>query len=133
MPNKPRPNNPARPVRIEDGPWVAVQEIAAEDGISASEVVREAVHRYIKLRNRKDATMSDTPMEREAKTLLPKVGDIWEWEPLKPHAREVVWVTEVQWNGEEWWIESEPLAGGRRCWNDASRWVEATVLVTPAE
>lgn len=74
--------------------------------------------------------MSETAMAREARMLLPNVGDVWEWEPLKPHARATVAVTEVKWNGEEWWIES---AGpdGSRYWNDASRWVEATVLVTP--
>ena len=53
MPNKPRPENRARPVRIEDGLWAVVQAIAAEDETSASEVVREAVRRYIKFRNRK--------------------------------------------------------------------------------
>jgi len=67
---------------------------------------------------------------REAETMLPGVGDVWEWEPLKPHARETVTVTEVTWNGEEWWIESEGNSG--RHWNSASRWVEATVLVAPA-
>lgn len=76
--------------------------------------------------------MSDSEadaMAREARAMLPSVGQVWEWEPLKPHARETVTVTEVRWNGDEWWIESEG-AGGRRYWNEASRWVEATVFVS---
>lgn len=68
---------------------------------------------------------------REGAGLLPLVGDVWEWEPLKPHARETVTVTEVKWNGDEWWIESEGPRG--RHWNSANRWVEAAVLVTPAD
>lgn len=67
---------------------------------------------------------------REAQTMLPNVGEVWEWEPLKPHARQTVTVTEVKWNGDEWWIETDGPGG--RHWNEASRWVEATVLVTPA-
>lgn len=69
---------------------------------------------------------------REAETMLPNVGDVWEWEPLAPHARETVTVTEVKWNGDEWWIESDGTRTGR-AWNSASRWVEATVLVRPAD
>ena len=53
MPNKPRPENPARPVRIEDGLWAEVRALAAEDGVKASEIVREAVRRYVKLRKRR--------------------------------------------------------------------------------
>lgn len=53
MPNKPRPSNPARPVRVEDELWSAVRAIATEDQTTPSEVVREAVRRYIKLRNKK--------------------------------------------------------------------------------
>lgn len=52
MPNKPRPENPARPIRF-DTLWPDVERIAAEDETTPSEVVREAVRRYIKLRNRK--------------------------------------------------------------------------------
>lgn len=70
-------------------------------------------------------------MAREARTMLPRVGDVWEWEPLKPHARQTVTVTALRWNGEAWFIESEGPGG--RFWNEASRWVQATVLVTPAE
>lgn len=51
MPNKPRPENPARPIRF-DTLWPDVERIAAEDEITSSEVVREAVRRYIKARKR---------------------------------------------------------------------------------
>lgn len=53
MPNKPRPDNRARPVRVEDALWAEVQTIATEDDVSASEVVREALRRYVKARKRK--------------------------------------------------------------------------------
>jgi predicted transcriptional regulator len=52
MPNKPRPTNPARPVRIEDELWAEVQALAAEDETTSSAVVREAVRRYVKARKR---------------------------------------------------------------------------------
>jgi hypothetical protein len=63
---------------------------------------------------------------------LPQVGDVWLWEPEKPHAREVVTVTATQQNSiGTWKVESSSRSGTH--WNDLSRWVEATVLVTPAE
>lgn len=52
MPNAPRAENPARPIRF-DALWADVEALAAEDGTSASEVVREAVRRYVKARARK--------------------------------------------------------------------------------
>lgn len=61
-----------------------------------------------------------------------RVGSVWCWEPLADHARAKVVVTAVEWNGEEWVVESES-PDGRRHWNDLTRWVEATVLVDPAE
>jgi predicted DNA-binding ribbon-helix-helix protein len=53
MPNKPRQENRARPVRFEDGLWSVVQTIAAEDDTTTSEVVREAVRRYVRARKRR--------------------------------------------------------------------------------
>lgn len=47
MPNKPRPDNPARPVRIEDDLWARVKAIAKRDETTASAVVREAVRVYV--------------------------------------------------------------------------------------
>lgn len=52
MANQPRPDNPARPIRF-DKLWPEVERIAIEDDTTPSEVVREAVRRYIKSRNRK--------------------------------------------------------------------------------
>lgn len=40
---------------------------------------------------------------------LPKVGTRWVWEIEKPHARELIEVTEVFWNGEEWWVRTKSL------------------------
>lgn len=61
MPNRPRPSNPARPVRVEDALWDEVRAIASEDGVSASEVVREAVSRYVADRGRHGHVGSGTP------------------------------------------------------------------------
>lgn len=52
MVNQPRPDNPARPIRF-DKLWPEVERIAAEDETTASEVVREAVRRYVKARKRR--------------------------------------------------------------------------------
>ena len=65
--------------------------------------------------------------------LVPHDGDIWLWEPEKEHAREFVRVTDVRWNGEEVWVESEVMSTSRTALNDLSRWVEATVLVRVSE
>lgn len=42
----------------------------------------------------------------------PKVGTRWVWEIDNPGARELIEVTEVMWNGEEWWVRTKPLLGG---------------------
>ena len=55
MPNRPRPENPARPIRF-DTLWPEVEQIATEDETSASEVVREAVRRYVRARKRQATT-----------------------------------------------------------------------------
>lgn len=39
----------------------------------------------------------------------PKVGSRWVWEIDLPHARALLEVTDVFWNGEEWWIETKSL------------------------
>lgn len=52
MPNQPRPENPARPIRF-DTLWADVVRIAAEDDTTTSEVVREAVRRYVRARKRR--------------------------------------------------------------------------------
>ena len=48
MPNKPRADNPVRPVRVEDDLWQAAKEAAALDGTTVSDVIREALRRYVK-------------------------------------------------------------------------------------
>ena len=50
MPNQPRATNRAHPIRFEDELWQAVRAIADEDGVSASEVVREATRRHVEAR-----------------------------------------------------------------------------------
>lgn len=76
-----------------------------------------------------------TEMPEVLRPLVPSVGSVWLWEPMSPHAWEVVRVTDVIWNGEEVMVESEPLkpsalvmADGPKVWNDFGRWIEATVL-----
>ena len=71
-------------------------------------------------------------MPVELRGIVPRVGSIWEWEPLKVHARERVRVTRVWWSGDECWVESERLDGSQGLPNSLDRWVEATVLVEPA-
>lgn len=50
MANRPRPENPARTVRIEDDEWQPVVEYAAEDRVSKSEWVREAIRQRVSRR-----------------------------------------------------------------------------------
>lgn len=60
-------------------------------------------------------------------------GDVYTWEANSAHARCVVQVIEVFYNGEEWWVLTETLeptvAGddleGQQCWNDAGRFLQA--------
>src|SRR4051794_5791781 len=41
---------------------------------------------------------------------VPEVGSVWVWELGAAHARCLVRVVEVRWNGEEWWVKTEALA-----------------------
>jgi hypothetical protein len=69
---------------------------------------------------------------------LPGVGGIYVWELDQPHACELIKVTEVFWNGEEWWVRTvrlhDPLANSyfatatSEYLNDVGRFWEA---VTP--
>lgn len=70
------------------------------------------------------------PVPDLLRCVTPKVGSIWAWEPLE-RAHETVTVRTVSWNGETVWIETTN-PDGRRCWNELSRWVEATVMILPA-
>jgi hypothetical protein len=40
---------------------------------------------------------------------LPGVGSIYVWELDQPDACELIEVTDVFWNGEEWWVRSKRL------------------------
>lgn len=66
----------------------------------------------------------------------PRPGTLWVWEPTLPHARAVLKVLEVKWNGEEWWVKTETLTPHKDtfgyhgldpnvAWNDLSRFWEA--------
>ena len=69
----------------------------------------------------------------------PNVGTVWVWELDQPHARSLIRVTDVRWNGEEWWVESEsllptnppfpPNEAGVKALNDVSRFWEACIPV----
>lgn len=48
MPNQPRPDNPARAVRVPDGLWHAAQAKAIKRGETVSDVIRRALKRYIR-------------------------------------------------------------------------------------
>lgn len=47
MANQPRPENPARAVRVEDALWEAAKAKAAERGETVSDVIRRALERYV--------------------------------------------------------------------------------------
>lgn len=47
----------------------------------------------------------------DPKAKLPKVGTRWVWEIDQAHARALIEVTEVIWNGEEWWVRSKSMGG----------------------
>jgi predicted DNA binding CopG/RHH family protein len=53
MPNKPRPENPTRPVRVEDDLWAAAKAKAAAEGTTVSAVIRKALERYVAKKKKK--------------------------------------------------------------------------------
>ena len=80
--------------------------------------------------------------DRDAPT--PAINSRWIWELGKPIAEETITVTNVEWNGEEWWVETVadprprrgfvignlyPPARQRPYWNDLSRFWEAVSTV----
>lgn len=58
MPNQ--PSTPARAVRIEDDLWRAAQQQAADRGETVSDVIRRALERYVRQRERRLVRSSDT-------------------------------------------------------------------------
>ena len=68
----------------------------------------------------------------------PITGTLWAWEPNAPHAACLIKVTDVRWNGEEWHVGAQVIAGapgtevsGSTWWNDLSRFWEACHHVGP--
>jgi metal-responsive CopG/Arc/MetJ family transcriptional regulator len=48
MPNKPRRENRHRMVRVEDDLWEAAKDAAAANDTTVSEIIRDALRRYVK-------------------------------------------------------------------------------------
>lgn len=48
MPNAPRPDNPARSVRVPDDLWQAAKARAEERGETVTDVLIRALRRYVK-------------------------------------------------------------------------------------
>ena len=46
MPNQPK--TPARAVRIDDETWAELRAVADRDGVTASDVVRRAIHELLR-------------------------------------------------------------------------------------
>lgn len=51
MPNQPRPDNPARSIRIEDGLWHAAMIEAQRRGEPISYVIRQALYEQLEFRH----------------------------------------------------------------------------------
>ena len=47
MPNQPRPDNPARTVRIADQLWSAALALAKRQQVTVSEMVRRSLQEYV--------------------------------------------------------------------------------------
>lgn len=61
---------------------------------------------------------------------VPERGSRWIWEPGNQYAQVTVVVTDVRWNGEEWWVQTAvmyPSLTGGPYWNDLSRFWEAVI------
>ena len=56
------------------------------------------------------------------------VGKCFVWEPLQPHARSLCVVSQVIWNGEDWWVESISLETRKVSRNEYGRFMEAVTL-----
>lgn len=78
------------------------------------------------------------PREFPETIRVPKPGSHWVWGLDKPHARALVQVVNVRWNGEEWLVETRSLLpvpvrrpaeieeafGERLDWNDLDWFLE---------
>lgn len=76
-------------------------------------------------------TQQSGQLEALKSAALPLVGDRYIWMPHSDDARETVLVTDVTWNGEDWWVECQNEVEGKPALNELSRWIEATVYLSP--
>lgn len=74
----------------------------------------------------------------DAEAPRPLADTFWAWEPELEHAAALIKVTSVRWNGEEWHVGAQVLAGAEGTavsdntwWNDLSRFWEACHYVAP--
>lgn len=78
-------------------------------------------------------------MSYDRNALRPLPGTLWAWEPRAEHARALVEVTSVRWNGEEWFVGTKALlardtfgaVGDGEICNDLDRFWEACHYVAP--
>lgn len=79
------------------------------------------------------------PSSYDPTALVPAIGSRWVWEIDQPHARELIEVVAVVWDGKEWWIGTKILLTAHprsallpprsRHMNDLSRFAEAVTAV----
>lgn len=74
------------------------------------------------------------------RSVIPSIGSVWHWEPMKSHASKRLVVTDLSVNsdGEVFVQAGQPNGLGlyvpeeKKVWNTLSRWMEACVMVEPA-
>lgn len=82
-----------------------------------------------------DSSMKTLPAELGA--IRP--GSQWCWEPLKIESRIYIQVEVVEQRAGRWYVLCQALRDGggikkgRLVWNELSRFIEAAVLIKPAE
>jgi hypothetical protein len=132
--------------------WVSATKLEAlygldpQDCVTITDTFQSKAYReydYIVLHPRRDGKYrnpdgSPNYVEKEQlkEPLYPcpvRVGGVWQWEPLKPDAREDIRITGTHWNGEEWWIATRSLKTGKAHRVELDRFIEAAVLVAPPE
>ena len=69
--------------------------------------------------------------EARLEELLPSIGSVWCWEPLKAHAQEIVVVVAV--DRERMTVCTAIRGTDKMFWNDLSRFMEACVLISPPQ
>ena len=79
--------------------------------------------------------MADDALPKELSSI--KVGSIWCWGPLRKYTKCVIKILEVEKRGDgNWWVLSRVIKGnendkkGTEAWNEISRFVETSVIVS---